>query len=430
MTMRDRWMPRRRSLLTAGAAAVALAGCGSVPPARAAGRVVVVGGGFGGATAAHYLKRWAPDAEVTLVDRQPRFISCPMSNLVLTGHLTLAEISRGYDGLQALGVHVLQGEAMAIDVAAREVRLADGRRLAYDRLVVSPGIDFMSESVPGLDAALDSGRVTHAWKAGAQTLALRRQLESLSDGGLVVISVPAVPFRCPPGPYERACLIAAYLKVAKPRAKLIVCDANPDIASKKALFSQAFAEHYAGRLEYRPNAALRELQPDGTARFEFEDLKPEVLNVIPPMRAGDIARQAGLVTAGGRWCGVDWLTGESLAAPYVHVLGDATLSAPGMPKSGHMANQQAKVAAAAIAQLLKGQPVNVAPVVMNTCYSFVTPELAGHVASVHQYDAARRSYQPVAGAGGVSPAASALEARYARSWARNIWSDTLAGAGV
>jgi len=390
----------------------------------------VVGGGFGGATAAHYLKRWAPEVDVTLVDRQPRFISCPMSNLVLTGHLRLSEVTHGYDGLRALGAHVLQGEVMTIDTAARQVRLADGRRLAYDRLVVSPGVDFMTETVPGLAAAIDSGRVAHAWKAGAQTLALRRQLEAMRDGGVVVISIPAAPYRCPPGPYERACLIADHLKRHKPRSKLIVCDANPDIQSKAALFRRAWAEHGAGRIEYRPNAALREVQRDQTARFEFEDLKPAVLNVIPPMRAGDIARQAGLVTAGGRWCGVDWLTGESLAAPFVHVLGDATQSAAGMAKSGHMANQQAKVAAAAIVQLLKDQPVDVNPLVMNTCYSFVTPDQAVHVASVHRYDAASRSYQPVAGAGGVSPEASATEARYARSWARNIWADTLGLAGI
>jgi len=312
-----------------------------------------------------------------------------------------------------------------VDTVRRQVRLADGRRLAYDRLVVSPGVDFIPGAVPGLDRALDSGRVTHAWKAGSQTLALRRQLEAMPDGGLFVMSIPAAPFRCPPGPYERACLVASYLQRTKPRSKLIVCDANPDIQSKKALFRQAWATHYAGLIDYRPDAVLREVLPDNTAHFDFEDLRPAVLNVIPPMRAGDIARQAGLVNVNDRWCAVDWLTTESTAAPYVHVLGDATQSAPAMPKSGHMANQQAKVAAAAILQLLQDRPVNVHPVVMNTCYSFVTPTTAVHVASVHQYSAATRTFQPVVGAGGVSTTASELEARHALSWARNIWADVL-----
>ena len=270
--------------------------------------------------------------------------------------------------------------------------------------------------------------MVHSWKAGPQTVALRRQLEAMPDGGVVAISIPKVPYRCPPGPYERACTVASYLKLAKPRAKLLVLDANPEIQSKKALFERAFKDHYAGLLEYRPNAELREVDAAArVAKFDFEDVKADVLNVIPPQRAGDIARQAGLVNVNARWVGVNWLTMEATAAPGVHVLGDATFSAPAMPKSGHMANQHAKVAAAAIIQLLKGEAVNPAPVVMNTCYSFVNATEAMHVASVHQYDAAEKTFKSVPGAGGLSAAAGQAEGRYALAWAENIWHDMLGG---
>jgi sulfite dehydrogenase len=413
-------------VLGAGAAfaATSLLGC-ATPGGPSIGRVVVVGGGYGGATAAHYLKLWGGNVDVTLVDRHPEFVSCPMSNLVVGGHQSMDFITRGYGGLAALGVKVVRGEVVAIDPAGKTVRLQDGSRLPYDRVVVSPGIDFITDGIGGLQAALDSGRVVHAWKAGAQTVALRRQLEAMPDGGVYALAIPPSPYRCPPGPYERACMVASYFKAAKPRSKVIVFDANPDIQSKKGLFLKAWSEHYDGLIDYRNNAILREVTADGTAKFDFEDIRPAVLNVIPPMRAGDIAVGTGLVTANDRWCGVDWLTLESTAVPGVHVLGDATLSAPAMPKSGHMANQQAKVAAAAIINGLKGEPVNTAPVVMNTCYSFVTADESVHVASVHQYDAADRTFKAVPGSGGVSAVATRTEGRYALSWALNIWADML-----
>jgi sulfite dehydrogenase len=420
--------PARRRLLGAGAAlsGLALAGCETVPATGPSiGRVVVVGGGFGGATAARYLKMWGGNIDVTLVERNVNFVSCPISNLVLGGHKQIADVTRGYDGLKALGVKVVQGDVTAIDAAARKVRLAAGGELSYDRLVVSPGVDFMFEQVGGLQAALDSGRVTHSWKAGAQTVALRRQLEAMPDGGVFAMSIPRVPYRCPPGPYERACMVASYLKTAKPRSKVLILDANPEIQSKKALFERAFQQHYAGIIEYRPNAELKEVDAN-VAKLEFEDVKADVLNVIPPQRAGDLARTAGLINVNNRWVGVDWLTLESTAVKGVHVLGDATMSAPAMPKSGHMANQHAKVAAAAIIQLLKGEAVNPTPVVMNTCYSFVTARDVVHVASVHAYDGKDKTFKAVPGSGGVSAAANQLEGRYALSWADNIWADMLA----
>ena len=417
----------RRQLLGAGAAlgGLTLAGCATTASGPSIGRVVVVGGGFGGATAARYLKMWGGNVDVTLVERNTSFVSCPISNLVIGGHRQIGDVTRGYDGLRAMGVKVMQGEVTAVDAAARKVRLAGGGELAYDRLVLSPGIDFMFNEVGGLQAAVDSGRIAHSWKAGPQTLALRRQLEAMPDGGVFAMSIPKVPYRCPPGPYERACMVASYLKVAKPRSKVLVLDANPEVQSKKALFEKAFKDHYTGILEYRPNAELKEVAGN-TAKLEFEDVRANVLNVIPPQRAGDIARTAGLVNVNNRWVGVDWLTMESTAAKGIHVLGDSTFSAPAMPKSGHMANQHAKVAAAAIIQLLKGEAVNPTPVVMNTCYSFVTKDDVVHVASIHQYDAKDKTFKTVPGSGGVSAAANALEGRYALSWADNIWADMLA----
>jgi sulfite dehydrogenase len=422
----------RRRLLGAGAAlsGIALAGCatgGASGPSI--GRVVVVGGGFGGSTAARYLKMWGGNVDVTLVERNAQFVSCPISNYVIGGHAGMDRITRGYGGLKAMGVKLVQGEVTAIDAAAKKIRLKDGSEIAYDRLVLSPGIGFMTEQTGGLQPLLDNGRVLHSWQAGPQTTALRAQLEAMPDGGVFAMTIPKVPYRCPPGPYERACMVASYFKQAKPKSKVLVLDANPEVQSKKALFERAFKQHYEGILEYRANNEVREVSTQGSqlvAKLEFDDVKADVLNVIPAQRAGDLAvATAGLVNMNNRWAGVNWLTMESSAVPGVHVLGDSTFSAPAMPKSGHMANQHAKVAAAAIIQLLKGEPVSPTPVVMNTCYSFVTRTDVVHVASVHQYDAADKTFKTVPGSGGVSAAANQIEGRYALSWADNIWADML-----
>ncbi len=431
----------RRHLLGASAvfSGLALAGCAtntntntsrsSSSSGPSLGRVVVVGGGFGGGTAAHYLKLWGGNLDVTLVEREAQFVSCPMSNLVLGGYRQMADLTHRYGGLQALGVKLVRGEVIAIDAAAKRAKLAGGTELPYDRLVLSPGVDFTTDGTPGLQAALDSGRVLHAWKAGPQTVALRAQLEAMPDGGVFAISIPKVPFRCPPGPYERACMVASYFKQFKPRSKVLVLDGNPEIQSKKALFERAFRDHYSGIVEYRANNELKEVSSTSTqvtAVLEFDDVKADVLNIIPPQRAGEIARRTGLLNMNNRWVGVNWLTMESTAAPGIHVLGDATFSAPAMPKSGHMANQHAKVAAAAIIELLQGKPVNAAPVVMNTCYSFVTAQDAMHVTSVHHYDEKDKTFKAVPGSGGLSAAANPLEGRLALSWADNICADMLA----
>ena len=388
--------------------------------------MVVVGGGYGGATAARYVKQWAPDIDVTVVERNDVFVSCPISNLVLAGNTQITNITMGYDGLRARGIKVVRGEATAIDAAAKQVRLADGATLAYDRVIVSPGVDFIYDSIPGLQSAEARGRVLHAWKAGPETVALRKQLEAMRDGGVYVLHIPTSPFRCPPGPYERVCQVADYFKRAKPKSKIIVLDSNPDLVSKKGLFLAAWNGLYKGMIDYRPNSELADVDARGmTLKLTFDDVKGDVLNVVPPQRAGDIARTTGLITANQHWCGVDWLTCESVAVKGVHVLGDATLSAPAMPKSASMANQHAKVCAAAVTALIKGQPVNPQPVMMNTCYSFVDARNVMHVASVHTYDAAQKTLVPVKGAGGLSDKASELEGTYAWGWARNIWSEAL-----
>ena len=412
-------MKRRDFLKLAGA--VSLTGCATTAtPSKA--RVVVIGGGFGGATAAKYLRLWDPSIDVVLVERDTQFVSCPISNLVLGGYASMADISHGYDGLRRHGVQVVRDEVTAIDAARKSVRLARGADIAYERLIVSPGIDFTFAEVQGYEAAMAAGSVLHAWKAGPQTVALRQQLERMRDGGVYVLSIPMAPYRCPPGPYERISMVAAYFKQAKPRSKVLVLDANPDVTSKAGLFKRAWADLYKDIIDYRPNAKVVAVEA-GAVRTDFDTVKGDVLNVVPPHRAGDIAAKSGLITTNNRWCDVDWRTMESKAVKGVHVLGDATLSAPGMPKSGSMANNHAKIAAAAIVELLNGrspQPVKI----INTCYSFVSEKEGIRVSSVHEWDG--NMLQPVKGSGGVSAARSEAEGTFAWNWARTIWADSLA----
>ncbi len=409
----------------AGAGVTAMSGCATM--GGGAGRVVVVGGGYGGATAAKFIKLWAPDIDVTLVEPNQHFISCPISNLVLGGNAQMGDITFSYEGLRSRGIRVIHDSAVAIDADKRQVRLTGGDSLPYDRVIVSPGVEFQFDQIPALKSAEAQNRIPHAWKAGAQTVALRNQLTAMRDGGIYVLQIPMAPYRCPPGPYERVCQIADYFKKAKPKSKIIVLDSNPDITSKKGLFLAAWNGLYKGMIDYRPNSEIADVDIKGmTVKLQFDDVKGDVINVVPAQRAADIAVKSGLITANNRWCGVDWTTCESVAVKSVHVLGDATLSASAMPKSGSMANQHAKVCAAAVIALLKGQPVNADTMMMNTCYSFVSGDSAMHVASVHRYDASQKSILPVKGSGGVSAAASGAEAAYAWGWARNIWAEALA----
>lgn len=413
--------------LSASAAMASALGCAAASSRRTVGRVVVIGGGFGGATAARHIRMWSPDIEVTLVERNSEFVSCPLSNRVLAGVVQLSDLTRDYGALAARhGVRLVRDEATAIDTGAQMVRLAGGATLTYDRLVVSPGVDLVYDGIPGLRDPAAQERVLHAWKAGPQTTALRKQLEAMPDGGVYAITIPTAPYRCPPGPYERACQVAWYFKTRKPGSKVLILDANEDVVSKKGLFTKVWAERYGGIVEYRPNSNLVDVDlATMTAKLDFEDIKADVLNVVPPQRAARIALDAGLITVNDKWCEVDFLTYESKAVKNVHVLGDAILAAPQMPKSGHMANQHGKVCAAAVIALLHGEQPNPQPMVSNTCYSFVSDKEVIHVASVHAYVAEKKTMEIVKGASGVSTAPNELEGQYAEAWGRNIWSDML-----
>jgi sulfide dehydrogenase [flavocytochrome c] flavoprotein chain len=425
------FMQRRRALQALGgtAAIASLGACATAPevtaPAKKLGRVLVVGGGYGGATAAKYIKQWAgASIDVVMVERNRQFVSCPMSNLVIGGSSQMSDITMSYDGLRDKGVLVVNDEVTAIDPKTRKVvfnKLADQ---TFDRIIVSPGVDFNYSSIQGLNAEAQK-TILHAWKAGPETMALRQQLADMPDGGIYVIAIPKAPYRCPPGPYERASQVAWYFKNNKPKSKFIILDGNEDIVSKKGLFLKAW-ENYKGILEYRNNQLVTEVDAKGmTVVTELGDrVKANVLNVLPAMQAGDIARKAGLVNVNNRWCGVDWLTMESTAAPGIHVLGDSTLAAAAMPKSGHMANQHGKAAAAAVVELMNGRPAQ--PMMMaNTCYSFVDDKNVVHVASVHAYNAEKKTMEVVAGSGGLSASQNELEGVYARAWAKNIWNDML-----
>lgn len=396
------------------------------------GRVVVVGAGYAGATAAKYIRMWSEGRiEVTLIEPRERFVSCPMSNLVIGGSKSMGFLTRSFDSLtQRHGVKLVRDTALRIDADKRTVTTVGGQAIGYDRLILAPGIDFMWEQLPSMakNPAAATQIAPHAWQAGEQTTLLRRQLEDMPDGGVAAISIPRAPYRCPPGPYERACQIAWHFSKRKPRAKVLILDGNDDIQSKKGLFTKAWNDNYKGMVEYRPNHVLTDVDlASKTLRFDIQNpVKADVINVIPPQRAGSIAAAAGVVTANNRWCEVDFLTYESIKIKNVHVLGDAIQVAPGMPKSGHMANNQAKVCAAAVVALLGGTAVNTTPMLTNTCYSMTTDEESVHVASVHQYDTGKKTMLTVAGSGGISVAPTALEGDHAMAWAQNIWTDVLA----
>jgi sulfide dehydrogenase [flavocytochrome c] flavoprotein subunit len=406
-----------------GAAAAATALALSRPAfAQSAPRVVVIGGGFGGASCARALKQTEPKIQVTLVEQDRTFVACPFSNNVIAGLRSIEAQQFGYDKVAGAGVTVAAQAATGVDAAARTVRLTDGTTLNYDRLVLSPGVDLRFDALSGYDEAA-AQKMPHAWKAGEQTLLLRRQLEAMDDGGLVVIAAPANPYRCPPGPYERACLIAHYLKTKKPRSKLLILDAK-DTFSKQRLFQNAWKELYPGMVEWislSQGGKVNAVDPaTNTLITDFGNHTAKVANVIPPQRAGRIAALAGAADNTG-WCAIDPVTFESKSAPNIHVIGDACI-AGGMPKSAFSANAQAKACASAVATLLAGgSPV--APKLINTCYSLAAPDYGISVAGV--YAPKNGLLVDVEGAGGVSPADAprefrAREADYAQSWFATI----------
>jgi sulfide dehydrogenase [flavocytochrome c] flavoprotein subunit len=413
----------RRTFLR-GVASAALLPAPVLAQGRA--RVVVIGGGFAGAVCARELQRAMPRSAVTLIEASPIFTACPLSNSVIAGLRTIGEQRFGYDALRAEGIAVVHDRAKRIDPQIRLVTLSGESMLGYDRLVMAPGIDIRWDALPGYDEAA-AELMPHAWKAGEQTMLLRRQLEAMTDGGTVVISAPANPFRCPPGPYERASLIAYYLKAAKPRSKLIVLDAK-DGFSKQRLFQAAWQQLYPGLLEWvslSNGGKVTSVDPTSrTLVTDFASYKADVANVIPPQRAGHIAEIAGVSDATG-WCPIDPITFESRAQPGIHVIGDAAI-AGAMPKSAFAANAQAKVCAAAVAALLHDEPPSL-PKLINTCYSLVAPDYGISIAGVYQ--PVDGQLVDVQGAGGVSPADAApdfraLEASYAAAWFRTITAET------
>jgi NADPH-dependent 2,4-dienoyl-CoA reductase/sulfur reductase-like enzyme len=419
-------MTQRRAFLQAGLVAASTLAAPYVA-AQTGERVVIIGGGFGGATAARYLRRFNPALQITLVEPASEFVMCPMSNRVIHGGLSLRDISRPYTRLVAQnGLRWVQARADAIDTALREVRVGS-EKIPYDRLIVAPGVDYLYDGIEGLQTAAQQARVPHAWKAGEQTQQLRQMLQALPDGGVVAMTVPKVPYRCPPGPYERASLIAHFLQMRKPGAKLLVFDANPEIQAKKGLFEAVWKGRYGAQIEYVPNADLKAVDTQsGTLSFDMQGkVKAQVINVIPPQRAGAIARNSGLANVGDRWCGVDFLSYESTAAKGVYVLGDSIAGAPGMPKSAHMANQEAKVCAGAIAAQTLGMPVPSMPIIANTCYSFVSQSEVIHVAAVYRYDRDKKTMVAAKAPGGLSERPTTTEGIFAMAWATNILNDTL-----
>jgi sulfide dehydrogenase [flavocytochrome c] flavoprotein chain len=415
----------RRAFLAGGAAAAAALLTAPLV-AQSRPRIVVVGGGFGGASCARALRRADPRFEVTLVETNPTFTACPFSNSVIAGLRDIAMQRFDYDATRGEGITLTQDQATAIDPQARRVTLHSGPTLDYDRLVLAPGIAIRWDGLPGYDEAA-AAIMPHAWIAGEQTMLLRRQLEAMPDGGTVVITAPANPFRCPPGPYERASLIAFYLKTAKPRSKLIVLDAK-DSFSKQRLFQDAWRQLYPGLLEWvslSNGGKVTSIEAKTrTLVTDFASYKADVANVIPPQRAGAVAELAGVADHSG-WCPIDPVSFESRLQPNIHVIGDAAI-AGAMPKSAFAANAQAKVCADAITTLLHGE-TPAPPKLINTCYSLVTPDYGISIAGV--YHPVNGQLADVEGAGGISPIDAppdfrALEATYAEAWFRTITAAT------
>ena len=423
----------RRSFIKilGSASSIALAGCASAPSvssgsaaelmAKTGRRVVVIGGGYGGTIAAKYVRMLDSTIEVVLIDRNKTYVSCPFSNYYIGGLMKdLSPLTISYDKLAANhGIKMVYADVSAVDPATKTVVTSAGS-LQYDRLIMSPGVDFRTEEVEGYDANTPNV-IPHAWKAGEQTILLRKQLEAMADGGTVIISMPLTPYRCPPGPYERSCLIAHYLKTQKPKSKVVLLDANPDVVSKKPLFTKAWNDFYKDIFTYVPgkkvtkvDAAAKTLIVEG-----IEDHKGDVVNFIPPQRAGAIAVKAGVVGPDKNWCPVDATTFESTLHKGIHVIGDASI-AGAMPKSGHSANSEAKVCATNVVALMNGkETIELSGI--NVCYSALNDQQSVSIAGV--YKVAEGKIVAVPNSGGISPAdfsTTKLEHIYAESWLKNI----------
>jgi sulfide dehydrogenase [flavocytochrome c] flavoprotein chain len=415
-------MMTRRRFLQVGGVGLALGSAGCAPSMKGdfrpktGRRVVVVGGGWGGSTAAKYVRMADPSIEVILFEPNRTFVSCPFSNLVLSGVRSIDSLTLDYKGLRKRGVEVIHEAVEAIDPAARRVRVGEGY-VEYDRIIVSPGVEFQWEQVEGL--AQNQDRVLHAWKAGPQTVELARQLAAIPDDGVFVLSIPLAAYRCPPGPYERACQVAWYLKTRKPKAKLIVLDANPNLVSKAGLFRAAWKDY--PNLEYRATNKVTKVDPgQREVTTEFGDkVKYDVVNLIPPQRAGTIAVQADLVGADKRWCEVNHVTYESAKHKNVHVIGDSTIGLP-VPKSGNIANAMGKICAVAVTHLIQGKEPPALPP-GNTCYSWVNDREAIAVVNAYKIEGGK----VVQIEQKLTPAQSVAVAQNSLGWAGSIWQDML-----
>jgi sulfide dehydrogenase [flavocytochrome c] flavoprotein chain len=405
---------QRRQLLLAAGATLALPALGAAPKAR----VVIVGAGMAGVTLAKFLRLWDRGIEVTLVDRNASYTSNIMSSLVLTGQRTMQQLTFSYAALKRRGVRFVQGEVVAVDPVAPSVTLASGQVLQADRVVLAAGIGF--EPPP----CYDEQRMPHAWQAGPQTTLLAQQLAAMPAGGTAVLTIPATPYRCPPGPYERACLLADWLRVNKPGAKLLVLDANPDIVVEKDNFAAAFNGLYADVIEYRPDVVIEAVDaPSMTLVTDSGPVTADVINLIPRQRCGRIVTDAGLATAtGGRFAPVDVLGYASTAAPKVHVIGDS--SATTQPKAGHIANQEAKVCADAIVRAVNGLAPDPAPVTNSACFSTITMAQASWLTAVYQYDAPSRTMVAVPNSSGASSGWSAGHFLDMNTWFNALMADS------
>lgn len=417
----------RRHMLVGGAALITALPVRAERILPATGpRVVVVGGGWGGLTAAKYIRLLDPGVEVVLIERRTTFHSCPVSNWVI-GHLrTIDDITHSYDALtRRHGVRILHSEIESVDVDAKAIVTADGVVTA-DRLILSPGVAFDHAGIAGWDAAA-AKRFPAAWSPGPETAALRAQLAELPDGGRVALSIPPSPYRCPPGPYERISLIAAYLKQHRPGATITVLDANQKIVSKGKIFQAAWDELYPGIIDYRPDSPLVQVDAaTGTLSTDFDDVTADVANVIPPQRTPALLRDSGLVPDGATWAPVDPYGFTSTLAPDVHIIGDATdqTTVGKVPKSGFIANSMGKVAARAAVAALTGREAP-PPSLINTCYSLVSQDEGASVGAVYSYDPETKRLQVRPGSSGVSSQRSAAVALQAWDWARAIWQDML-----
>lgn len=418
--MTTKHINRRQFLKTLGLGSAIIAAPSIIRAAITRPHIIVVGGGFAGATAAKYLRHWSTAVDVTLIEPNANYNSCILSNLVLNGQKNINEITFTYNTLaQKYGIKVVNDWVDNVDGSNQEVSLRSGSKLAYDRLIIAPGIKFLP--VQGLD----SNKTPHAWKAGVQTTLLQQQLAAMPAGGTFVMTIPAAPYRCPPGPYERACVVADYLKRNKPGSKVIVLDANPAITAERDNFENAFTNLYGDMLEYIPNANLQAVDSDQKIAFTaMGDFKGDVLNVIPPQSAGELIHTVGLNSVNDHWAGVNPLSYESDIVPNIHIIGDA--QGTGQPKAGHIANSEAKICADAILRLLAGGQPYQTPVTNSACYTPISQNTAGWLTAVFSYDSASGSMKVVPGSSAVAPSPSREHYNEMFDWADNLFADTFA----